>query len=105
MKLYSVVAGASLALGAIALPTIGQAKVIELEITTAPPPPFMVEVTPPQPREGFIYEPGHYSWDGSRYVWIDAQYVRQREGHIYTPSVVEQRGGKWIYAPGHWEDD
>jgi hypothetical protein len=105
MKLYSVVAGASLVLGALALPGIGQARVVDVEISTAPPPPFLVETTPPGPREGFIYEPAHYAWDGQKFIWVDAQFIKTREGHTYTPYVLERRGDRWHYRSGHWDDD
>lgn len=105
MKLNNVVGAALLAVGAVALPISGQAaSVVELEISKAPPPPIKVEVAP-APREGFIYEPGHYSWDGQKYNWVDSQFIKQREGHTYTPYVLEQRGEKWRFKAGHWDDD
>ncbi len=106
MKLRTVVAGVLLALGAVALPTIGQARVVDVEIIQSPPPtPLMVEVPAPAPREGFIYEPAHYAWDGQKFIWVDAQFIRTREGHTYTPYVLERRGDRWHFRGGHWDDD
>ena len=79
------------------------ARVVELEIGTAPPPP-RVEVVP-EPREGFIYERGHYEWDGQRYVWVEGKFIEKREDHKWRPYVLEPRGEKWHFRAGHWDDD
>jgi hypothetical protein len=106
MKLRTAFAGVLLAIGAAAVPTMGQARVVEFDVTVAPPaPPVAVAVTPPAPRPGFIYEPAHYAWDGQRFVWIDAQFIAERPGHVYTPYVLDRRGEKWHFRAGHWDDD
>ncbi|MFO1398565.1 MAG: hypothetical protein U1F48_16010 [Burkholderiales bacterium] len=81
------------------------AKVVELDLDTAPPPPpFALTETPP-PRAGYIVEPGHYEWDGDRYVWHEHRYLREREGHRYLPPSIERREDRWHYRAGHWDDD
>jgi hypothetical protein len=52
-----------------------------------PVPPPRDEVVPP-PRGGYYWEPGHWHWNGHRYVWI--------AGH----SVVGAPRGHWV--AGHW---
>jgi hypothetical protein len=80
-------------------------KVVEFSINTAPPPPVVVETTPPAPRAGYIYEPGHYTVDKDRYVWSEPRWIREREGHRWTPYKLDRDGDKWHYRSGHWDDD
>jgi len=79
------------------------AAVVEFDIDQGPP-PARVEVVP-APRDGYIYEPGHYVYDGHAYVWHDGEYIRNREGHQYVPSEVQRHGEKWHYRGGYWDDD
>lgn len=104
MKIRSMIAGLVLALGTLGMATLAQAaKFVEVEIGIAPP-PERVEVVP-APRAGYVYERGHFAWDGQRYVWVEAQFIREREGHVYTPYVLERRGEKFYFRGGHWDDD
>ena len=104
MKLRNVIGGALLALGALALPAAVYADKVEIEINAAPPPPVKVEVAPPAPRAGFIYEPGHYNWDGQKYTWQDSRFIPERQGLVYEPSTLEKRGDVWIYKEGGWQE-
>lgn len=45
---------------------------------------------PPPPGRGYGWQPGHWEWNGRRYVWVGGRHVRQR-----------RPGGEWV--PGHWE--
>ena len=94
---------AALSLGLLGTAAVGQAAVKEIEITVAPP-ADRVEVVP-APREGYIYERGHYVYDGQQYVWNEGKFIRHREGHVYTPYALEHRGEKYYFRPGHWDDD
>ena len=44
-----------------------------------PPPPIIVEAPPPPPREHpyWVFERGHWRWDGYRWVWIRGHYVER----------------------------
>jgi hypothetical protein len=104
MKTRNLVAAMALAAGSLGFAAVGQAaKYVEFEVAV-PPPPERVEVVP-APRAGYTYEPGHYAWNGSAYVWIDGQFIRNREGHEYHPYVLEREGEKWRFRSGHWDDD
>lgn len=97
---------AAFAAGITLLPfTAHAAKVAEIEIDAAPPPPPFALEGAPAPRAGYIVEPGHYEWDGSRYVWHAPRYLKEREGHRYQPPVIERRDDRWHYRPGHWDDE
>jgi hypothetical protein len=107
MKMRSLIAALTMAVGTFGIATATHAaRVVEVEIGVAPPaPPPNVVVVEPVPREGFIYEPGHYGWDGQRYVWIEQQYVPNREGHHWRRYTLERSGDRWHYRAGHWDDD
>ena len=104
MKMRNAAIASALALS-FAAGAAYAAKTIEIEIGAAPPAPIVVETAPPPPRAGFIYEPGHYAYENDRYIWVEPRYIREREGHRYTPYVLERRGEKWHYRAGHWDDD
>lgn len=96
---------------ALALGTFGTTglawadRYVDIEVNSAPPPPpARIEVAP-APREGYIYAPGHYGWDGTRYVWMEGEYIKDRPGHHYEPAVIEREGEHWRFRAGHWDDD
>jgi len=103
MRVRNWILGSMLTAAAIATPAVTQARTVEYEINIAPPAP-RVDVVP-APREGFIYEPGYWGYDGRQYVWVDGQFIARREGHTYTPHVFERRGEHWMFRGGHWDDD
>jgi hypothetical protein len=107
MKMRSLMAALTTVVGTLGFATVtNAARVVDVEIGVAPPPPpANAIVVEPAPRVGYVYEPGHYGWDGQRYVWTEQQYVPNREGHQWRRYTLEQRGDKWVYRAGHWDDD
>ena len=104
MKIRNLLVAAALAVGSLGFAAVGHAaRVIDIDVGVAPP-PERVEVVP-APREGYLYEPGHYEWNGAEYVWIQGQFIRDREGHEWHPYVLEHRGDRWHFRGGHWDDD
>ena len=104
MKIRSMLAALAMALGFFGVAATANAdRIVEFEIGTAPP-PERVEVVP-APRPGYIYERGHYTVEGDRYVWVEGRFIREREGHHYEPYVLERHGERWHYRSGHWDDD
>src|SRR5258708_12200934 len=70
MKLRSIVASALLAAGAIAIPSLGQARIVEFDVTVAPPPPPAGGIlTTPEARPGFLYQPGPSSHAPPSFLW------------------------------------
>ena len=107
MKIRSLMAALTVAIGTFGMATAASAaRVVDVEIGVAPPPPGQqtIVMTPPE-REGFVYEPGHYGWDGQRYVWVEQQYIPNREGHHWRHYTLEKHGDRWHYRAGHWDDD
>jgi hypothetical protein len=56
----------------------------------------MVEVVPPPPAPGYVWQPGYWSWNGVQYVWVPGAYVVAPFVHaVWMP-------GAWVAwsAPG-----
>lgn len=70
-----------------------------------PVPPPRYEPVPPPPGAGMVWEPGHWHWDGVRYVWIGGHYVGRRMGYgHWIPGHWRWAPyrGHWIWIPSHW---
>ncbi len=73
-----------------------------LVVGVAPPAP-LVEVVPAPPRLGYVWRPGHWAWNGVRYVWASGVYIAApRPGASWLPGgwVASRRG--WVWVGGHW---
>jgi WXXGXW repeat (2 copies) len=66
-----------------------------------PVPPLRSEVAPP-PRHGYYWEPGHWYWNGRRYVWIEGRsvYGGPRHGE-YIPGDWRWNGHRYVWVPAH----
>src|SRR4029434_1982988 len=82
MRIPKIVAALLLPLGVTAA-AVTQAEVYIYDANTVPA--RLVEVVPSQTYT-YMYRPGYYSWDGTRYVWI---------GEQLTPGYQ-----RWAYVPG-----
>jgi hypothetical protein len=55
-----------------------------------PPPPGEGGPPPPIPGpNGWLLEPGHWHWNGYKYVWIYRHWIRSAPGYVH-------------FIPGHW---
>jgi hypothetical protein len=79
-------------------------------VAQPPPPPYAAvpeprpETPPPPPRPDLMWEPGHWHWDGVRYVWVPGHYIGHRQGRWVPGRWVWAPGqGRWIWRPAHWE--
>jgi hypothetical protein len=72
-----------------------------------PPPPRAAEYVPPPPPAGpgvvYVWQPGHWRWNGHEYVWFPGQYA-ERPAHVerWIPPHWDERGGQWFYVEGRW---
>ena len=103
MNVRNLILGSMLTITAIAIPTAVQARTVELEVDVAPP-AARVEVAP-APRAGFVYTPGYWSYDNRQYTWSEGRFIAEREGHRYVTPAYEQRGQRWVFRAGHWDDE
>ena len=51
------------------------AEPVPVAAAPPPPPPVYVEQPPPPPAAAYVWRPGHWRWNGVRYVWIRGHYV------------------------------
>ena len=84
------------------------------QVRAQPPPPYpyppvpppRYEPVPPPPGGAYVWEPGHWHWNGFRYVWAGGHYVvrgpaygRYVQGHWrWSP-----RRGQYVWEPAHWQ--
>ncbi len=69
----------------------------------APIPPPRAEVVPPPPGGHAVWVPGHWRWNGVRYVWLRGRYlIRPARYTAWEPEHWALRGGVWVWVPGHW---
>jgi hypothetical protein len=72
----------------------------EIVIGNAPPPP-RVEVVP-GPRPGWVWDPGHWVWNGRAHVWAAGHWIHERRGWRRIPAQWEQTPRGWHFVPAHW---
>lgn len=70
---------------------------------------FVVEDTPPPPREevvvtrpGFIWIHGRWTHPGSRWTWSGGHYERERANQTYVEGRWERRGRGHVWVEGGW---
>lgn len=70
-----------------------------------PVPAAMSEVIPKPPVSAtpLIWQPGHWDWNDTGYVWAPGQYV-PAEGHgsMWLPGYWQKTEGGWTWQPAHW---
>ena len=71
-----------------------------------PPVPAPILETPPKPpvtSEGLMWQPGHWDWNGSGYVWAQGQYVPAAgHGSLWMPGWWSRGPSGWTWQPPHW---
>lgn len=67
-----------------------------------PPPPMIVE-TSPAARTGYLWAPGYWNWNGSRFVWAAGHWERLRSQYIYEEPQWRQESDGWHFNRGGWK--
>ncbi len=76
--------------------------------TSGPPAPVpapMAEAVPRPPVSPvpLIWQPGHWDWTGSSYVWTPGQYVdAQGRNGTWEPGYWQKTDSGWAWQPAHW---
>ncbi len=92
--------GATLAASLMGLGTAAQAQ--QFVVQVAPPAPQYEAV--PAPRPGYVWDAGHYAWQGNRYVWVPGRWMSARNGYDWQERRWVQRGnGQWVLVGGSWQ--
>lgn len=77
------------------------------ETVFAPPPvPAPLTETMPKPpvtAEALLWQPGHWDWNGSGYVWEPGEYVPAAgHGPLFQPGYWSKGDSGWQWQPAHW---
>jgi hypothetical protein len=69
-----------------------------------PPPPKHAEIPPPAPTADSLWQCGHWTWNGMKYLWSPGTYLqRPTPTANWMPGYWEQDAGGWIWTEGHWQ--
>ena len=83
--------------------TLTEPAVETVVIAPNPPPPTRAEIPPPAPSPQALWRFGHWSWNGTQFVWNPGQYVeRPFPAASWIPGYWEQRPEGWIRVDGQW---
>lgn len=70
-----------------------------------PVPRAPVEIVPKPPVSAtpLVWQPGHYEWNGTGYVWYPGIFVQQLGRRpLWQPGYWTRRERGWVWIPGHW---
>lgn len=84
---------------ATAVPTFAR---VGFWVGVAPPAP-LVQPMPPAPAPGYVWQPGYWSWDGVKWVWVPGTYVvPPYPGAVWVGGHWVPRGHGWTWVDGRW---
>ena len=89
-----------LAAAAMVAPAVAPAADGDGNIDAAPPP---ARIERAAPRDGYVWSPGYWDWNGRAYYWVSGSYIYQRRGAHWVADRWEQVGSHWQHERGHWE--
>lgn len=71
-------------------------------VAVSPPAP-LAETAPPPPAPGYVWNPGYWSWNGIKYVWVPGRYVVAPFPHArWIGGRWVHRGHRWAWVDGRW---
>lgn len=75
-------------------------------INPYPPVPAPLAETMPKPPvtgEVLVWQPGHWDWNGTGYVWATGQYVPAAgHGQLWQSGYWDRTPAGWSWQPAHW---
>jgi hypothetical protein len=71
-------------------------------VSDTPPPAPRVEHEPLH-RDGFVWAPGYWEWNGRFFHWMSGTWISERRNSHWVADHWDQIGNQWHYVPGHWE--
>jgi WXXGXW repeat (2 copies) len=79
-------------------------QIAQAQTPAYPPPAPQPELPPPAPAPTYVWQPGHWSWNGLQYFWEPGKYVeRPAATATYVAGHWEHNGTGWIWVDGRWE--
>lgn len=82
---------------AVAAPAMAQVVVI----APSAPPPLRAEIAP-APRDGYVWDHGHWRWARGHYIWVAGHWETLRVGHHWMSGHWVQHGPNWRWIDGRW---
>jgi len=68
-----------------------------------PPPPLYREVVPVRPGPRYVWQPGHWVWNGYGYAWVRGRYIAVTPAYRrWVHGHWSQGPGGWVWVPAHW---
>lgn len=78
-------------------------QIAQAQMPTFPPPAPQPEYPPPAPSPTYVWQPGHWWWNGVQYVWAAGNYVERLSASAsYVAGHWEQRPTGWVWVEDHW---
>ena len=75
-----------------------------VSVDLAREPPLERPEVSPAWRDGFVWAPGYWGWDGDEYVWVEGHWLQDHPGYVLFPGRwVVYGNGLWRFLPEHWE--
>jgi hypothetical protein len=72
-------------------------------VVTLRPPALREESVPAAPSARVAWQAGHWSWNGTGYIWIAGHYVdRPYANAVWEPGHWVDHGTGWVWDEGHW---
>ena len=96
MSLLTALNLSAIATVALTAPCVGA----EMTSDVAPPPAHVERFVP---RDGYVWAPGYWEWNGRSYHWVSGTYLTERRAAHWVADRWEQVGPHWQRVAGHWE--
>ena len=112
-----VIGVAAVALGVVALSACSTSQTTPVAVAAAPsdnppaavmvasfpPPAKRAEIPPAAPSPQALWDCGHWSWSGARYVWTPGHYIERPQADAnWIPGYWQQETGGWAWVEGRW---
>jgi hypothetical protein len=81
------------------LSSVAQSSV-SVVIGSAPPPPRFESV--PASRNGHVWAPGYWNWNGKRHEWVTGHWERARDGYNWRPAEWRRGDRGYSLQQGGW---
>src|SRR5262249_56325821 len=73
------------------------------EIAYLAAPPALPEVAPPgkPPTADSFFVPGHWTWEGTRYVWRAGYWAHVQPGYVWVPAHYRWTPSGYVFIAGY----
>jgi hypothetical protein len=101
MKRLLTVTMSTISAATLALWVAGPAQAHDVYTDQTPPPPK--EFQPPRPRDGYVWAPGFWDWNGKNFHWVSGTWLVERRARHWVADHWEQSDARWHFVAGRWE--